>query len=138
MNKLARWGPVAIAILTLLGLHGWHVVFMWRGEAPLSDRVPFPAAFFATLRDVPGTALMLLPAWLPAVVPTKWPRLARWVTVICGAIALAVCISFAFVFLFEREVMPFAVAAVYGLAGALLLLQASHPKKVISGGAHVT
>ena len=133
-----RWGPVAIAILTLLGLHGWHLVFMWGGEAPLSGRVPLSTALLATLRDVPGTVLMLLPAWLPALVPANLPRLARWVTVTCGAIALAVGISFAFVFLFERETMPFVVAAVCGSAGALLLLQANQPTKVIPGGAHAT
>lgn len=138
MRKLTRWGPVAIAILTLLGLHGWHLVFMLGGEAPLSGRVPLSTALMATLRDVPGTALMLFPAWLPALVPGNLPRLARWVTVACGAIALAVGVSFALVFLFEREAMPFVVAAVYGSAGALLLLQANRPTKVLTGGAHAT
>jgi hypothetical protein len=122
MKHITRWGPLAIAMLTLLAIHSWFLVFMLRGAAPLQSSSSFQPALLASLRDLPGTASALLPVWLPALIPSKWHRLQKWATLICGAIALAVALSFVFVVALHQDQMAFAVSVVYGAAGALHLL----------------
>lgn len=122
MKQISRWGPLAIAILTLLAIHSWFLVFLLSGAAPLQNSLSFQSALLATLRDLPGTVFALLPLWLPTLVISKWDRFRRWVTLACGAISLAVALSFAFFFALHRDPMAFAVVVVYGAAGALHLL----------------
>ena len=114
-----RWTPVAIALGTLLAIHGWYVMFMLNGA------VPVESALFASLREIPNTALLLLPAWLPVVVPPKRARLSRWVTVICGAASLAIAISFGAVVALRQEKSFIAVVAIYAVVGLLHLFRRS-------------
>jgi hypothetical protein len=117
MERLVRWTPVAIALGTLLVAHGWYVMFMLKGAVPLES------ALFASLREIPNTALLLLPAWLPVMVPSRRTRLSRWVTVICGAISLAVALSFGVVAALRQEKFFVAVAAIYAAVGLLHLFR---------------
>jgi hypothetical protein len=101
----------------LLALHGWHLATMLRGEMAVQT------ALLISLRELAGTTLMLAPAWLPSVVPPKY--LSRWNTVLCGAVSLAIAVSFAAVVVLRRETFLVAVVAIYGIAGLLHLARRS-------------
>lgn len=135
MERLTRWGPVVIAFGTLLAIHTWLVVSLLNGTLPLLNGLPIKAAILASLRDLPSTVLMLLPAWLPFAVPPRMARLSGWATVICGAVSLGVAISFAVVVALRQEKFFLAVAALYASVGLLHLGHrfASAPNVAASG-----
>jgi hypothetical protein len=123
MKQIARWGPIVIAALATLTFHTWYLVFLLRGDAPFFGATSLRLALVASIRDLPASVFMFLPAWLPALVPSKWLRLQRWMTLICGAVSLAIAASFAIVVAVHREYAVLAVVALYAAVGALHLQQ---------------
>ena len=121
MRKVARWGPLVIAALATLAFHTWYLIFMLRGDAPFFSANSLQVALVASLRDLPATVFMFIPAWLPALVPSKWFRLQRWTTLICGAVSIAIAASFAVVVAVHRDYASLAVVALFAAVGALHL-----------------
>ena len=121
MKHLPRWTPVAIAIAALLGIHSWHIALLISGDVPFQSAVSIQEALLASLRDVPQTCVLLLPAWLPVLVPLKMVRSSRWVGVVCGAIALAIAVSFGLFVVLRHEWVFGVVAALYAVVGVLHL-----------------
>ena len=133
MGRLPRWSAAAIALVTLVAIHGWSVAFLLSGGMPLQGALSVQQAVFASLREIPSTAVLFLPAWLPILVPSKMIRLSRWVAVICGAVSLAVAISLGIVVALRQEWFFVAAAGLYAVIGLLNIAdRRSHVPSVVA------
>ena len=114
MEPIARWAPMAIALCIVLAVSAWFVTHLLKAE-PSSQSV-----LLALLRELPSLILLLLPLWLPGLMPTRSKHF-RWVTLCCGALALGIAVSFGTVVVLRGEQFFVAVATVYAVGGVLHL-----------------
>jgi hypothetical protein len=121
------WLPVAFAGIVLLGFHGWYVAFLIQAQFSFQHALAVQDAVVASLRQLPQTVAWLLPAWLPFIVPAAYPRLKRWVTVACAAVASGLALSLFVVVAWRQELFFFALGSVYGVVGFLYVLQLAYP-----------
>ncbi len=126
VSAFSPWLPVAFAGVVLLGFHGWLVAFLVEGEVSFQPPMAVQDAVLASLRELSQTVVWLVPAWLPFVVPAAYPKLKRWVTLACAAVASGLALSL-FVVQLWQELFSFAVGSVHGVVGLLYALQLAYP-----------
>ena len=121
------WLPLAFAGIVLLGFHGWYVAFLIQAQVSFQHAVAVQDAVVASLRQLPQTVAWLVPAWLPFIVPTAYPRLKSWVTVACAAVASGLALSLFVLVALRQELFFLALGSVYGVVGLLFVLQLAYP-----------
>jgi hypothetical protein len=127
MRSRAQLFAVGVAVVASAAVHGWYATFLVRNSVSIHD------ALIASVQGLPKTLAVLLPAWLPALIPLRHPRLNKWVSLVCGSVSLALGVSFGVVFALTREAFAVPLTVVFGVVGVLLLGPLMRAPKLAGG-----
>ncbi len=113
MTDRSRFALFAISLCWSVGLDWLFYPRILVPEAPAA------AVFFMSLLSWALWFILLVPIWLPAVVPNSKPRLLSRLSLLCGTVLFLPTVLFVvLIFLGERSISLACAAALTALVGA--------------------